>query len=75
VLVLPIGALFRRGDTWAVYVDEDGRARERAVAIGRRNSRHAEVLDGLQQGEAVVLYPSDRVGEDVRIVARGALDD
>jgi HlyD family secretion protein len=75
VLVLPIGALFRRGDTWAVYVDEDGRARERAVAIGRRNSRHAEVLDGLRQGEAVVLYPSDRVGEDVRIVARGALDD
>jgi HlyD family secretion protein len=72
VVILPVGALFRRGDAWAVFVDEGGRAREREVVIGHRNSLHAEVVDGLQPGEAVVLHPSDRIAEDVRIVARGA---
>jgi HlyD family secretion protein len=75
VLTLPVGALFRQGGDWAVYVDEDGRATQRAVTIGHRNSLHAEVLDGLQPGETVVLHPSDRVGDGVRIVARGAPED
>jgi predicted ABC-type transport system involved in lysophospholipase L1 biosynthesis ATPase subunit len=74
VVILPVGALFRRGDAWAVYVDEDGRARERAVAIGHRNSLYAEVLEGLEPGDAVVLHPGDRIAADVRIVARGAPD-
>jgi HlyD family secretion protein len=74
VLVLPVGALFRRGDSWAVYVENDGRTHEREVTIGHRNGLHAEVVAGLQPGDTVVLHPSDRIAEGVRIVARGAPD-
>lgn len=70
VLKVPLGALFRRGDDWAVFVESEGRARLRRVAIGHGNSREAEVLDGLAEGERVVLHPSDRVGDGARLIAR-----
>ena len=70
VLKTPLGALFRRGDAWAAFVEENGRARLRPVEVGRTNGREAQVLDGLREGERVILHPSDRVKNGVRIVAR-----
>jgi len=69
-LIVPTGALFREGDAWRVFVDEEGRARRRAVEIGRRNGLEAQVLGGLEEGERVVLYPSDLIGEGSRVEAR-----
>ena len=71
VLQVPLGALFREGDDWAVFVVADGRARRRLVKIGERNVHAAQVLDGLKYGEQVVLHPSDRVHDGVRIAPRG----
>ncbi len=70
VLKLPVSALFREGETWAVFVLRDGRARLNPVVLGQRNSFEAEILDGLDEGARVVLHPSDRVEDGVRIVAR-----
>jgi hypothetical protein len=67
-LRFPISALFRKGEQWAVYVVEQGRARSRAVEIGPRNPSFAEVIKGLAEGAAVVLHPSDRVVDGVRVV-------
>jgi HlyD family secretion protein len=69
-LTAPIGALFRRGDDWAVFAVRDGRARTAIVQIGHRNSRAAEVLSGLSSGDRVVLHPSDRVSEGTRVAER-----
>ena len=69
-LRLPLGALFRRGDTWSVFRVIDGKAVLTPVGLGHRNSRHAEVLDGLAAGDVVVLHPSDRVTDGVAIEAR-----
>ena len=69
-LRLPLGALFRRGDTWSVFKAVDGRAVLTAVGLGHRNSRYAEVLDGLAAGDVVVLHPSDRVTDGVAVAAR-----
>lgn len=69
-LTVPVAALFRRGDGWAVYVVRDGRARSTAVEIGRRTDRAAEVLAGLSPGEQVVLHPSDRVGDGSAVAER-----
>jgi HlyD family secretion protein len=67
VLQVPTGALFRDADSWAVFAIKDGRARTRRVTLGRRNSEHAQVLEGLAPGEEVILYPGDTVREGVRV--------
>ncbi|MDH3918564.1 MAG: efflux transporter periplasmic adaptor subunit, partial [Rhodospirillales bacterium] len=69
-LKVPVSALFRHGEDWAVFVVTEGRARLRRVVVGHRNSLAAEVLDGLEEGERVVLYPSDRVSDGVTVTAR-----
>ena len=69
-LKLPLTALFRDGKKWAVFVETDGRAALRPVTIGSRNGIEALVVDGLTEGESVVLHPSDRVLDGVRIVSR-----
>ena len=70
VLAVPLGALFRTGDDWAVYVVRDGRVRRRTVELGHRNARAAEVVRGLAAGERVVLHPGERVTDGVRVVVR-----
>ena len=70
VLTVPISALFRKKDQWAVFAVEDGRARTASVEIGHRNNRVAEVLTGLSAGTQVVLHPSDRISEGVSVTER-----
>jgi len=69
---VPLGALFRVRDSWAVFVAAAGRARLRPISLGPRNAVHAVVEEGLRPGEPVILHPSDRIGDGVRIVARPA---
>ncbi|AFL52503.1 HlyD family secretion protein [Sinorhizobium fredii] len=70
VLRLPLGALFRQDDEWAVFVAADGQARLRRVAVGQRNSLSVEIREGLRPGQRVILYPSDRIKDGVTIVER-----
>lgn len=70
VLKLPLTALFRQGTAWATFVETGGRATLRPVVLGQRTDLEAQVLEGLEEGERVVLYPSDRVVEGVRLEAR-----
>jgi HlyD family secretion protein len=71
IIALPLTALFRVDDRWAVFVDDDGIAQPRLVKIGRRNGLEAEIIDGLEVGERIVLYPGDAVVEGARISERG----
>jgi HlyD family secretion protein len=70
VLNLPLGALFRQGEEWAVFVAAEGRARLRPVAVSQRNSLAVEIREGLVPGERVILYPSDRIKDGAAIVER-----
>ena len=70
VLSVPVGALFRQGDEWAVFAVKDGRASTTFVTIGHRNGRMAELLSGLSAGDRVVLHPSDRIKKGVRVSER-----
>ncbi|MDG4893612.1 HlyD family efflux transporter periplasmic adaptor subunit [Mesorhizobium sp. WSM4976] len=72
VLTVPVAALFRKGDDWAVYVAKDARARTTLVQIGHRNSRVAEIKSGLSEGDRVVMHPSDRVSDGVAVRERDA---
>ena len=61
VLNVPIGALFRSGDQWAVFVDDDGTARLTEITLGQRNTLNAEITGGLNEGDMVILHPSDAI--------------
>lgn len=69
-LRVPASALFRTGEDWSVFVARDGRALLRLVKIGRNNGQVAEVLDGLDPGDEVVLYPSTAVEDGTSIARR-----
>jgi HlyD family secretion protein len=70
VLRVPNSALFRTGEGWSVFVMENGRARLRPIATGRRGAQQTEVTSGLEAGDQLVLFPSDRVAEGVRLRRR-----
>ena len=70
VLRVPVGSLFRRGDSWAVFVTDGGRARLRTIEIGQRNNDLAEVVSGLRATERVVLHPPDALVDGARVRER-----
>ena len=70
VLKVPVGSLFRRGESWAVFLIEGGRARTHLVEIGQRNATEAQLTKGLDDGQPVVLHPPDTLRDGVRVVER-----
>lgn len=70
VAKLPVSALFRHGQSWAVFAVENGYARLVNVKIGHRNASEAEVLGGLQSGKQVILHPTNEVRDGIRVQPR-----
>ncbi|MCW5609739.1 MAG: efflux RND transporter periplasmic adaptor subunit [Rubrivivax sp.] len=56
-LVVPAGAVLRRGELTAVYAAQDGRFVLKAVRLGAAVGDGIEVLAGLKAGERVALDP------------------
>lgn len=67
---IPVSALFREGEQWAVFALSSGRAHKRIVEVGRRGGAEAMIDDGLEPGEQVIVYPSDAVKDGVRVKPR-----
>jgi HlyD family secretion protein len=65
--IVPASALFRWKGDWAVFVVTDGRAIVRPVQIGEQGAAGAQVLEGLDVGERVVLFPSDQITTGRRV--------
>ena len=72
LVIVPMGALFRRGDDWAAFVVEDGTARLRTIELGQRNDTVAEVADGLEVGDTVIVHPSDTIEDGHGVVIQTA---
>jgi len=69
-ITVPVAALFRKDENWAVFAVANGRTHLTPVQIGQRNNRVAEVISGLSVGDRVVLHPSDRIQEGVSVSER-----
>ena len=67
VLKVPVSALFRKGETWSVFVVESGRAKQREIEIGQRGELEAEVLHGLKADETVIRHPSNDIADGTRV--------
>lgn len=72
VLQVPTSALFRQNNGWAVFAIAEGRARLQPVRIGERSGLRAQVLDGLQAGDQVIVHPDDKLSDGVRIELRNS---
>jgi HlyD family secretion protein len=72
VVKVPVGSLFRRGDTWAAFVVEDGRARLQQVELGQRNDIEGQITGGLEPGQTVVLHPPDTLTDGMGVTVRGS---
>jgi HlyD family secretion protein len=70
VLKVPTSALFRHEGTWAVFVVSEARASLRRVEVGRRGALYTQVIDGLVEGERVVVHPDRDVVDGVRLRLR-----
>jgi HlyD family secretion protein len=54
-VLVPLAALFAQDGQEFLYVVADGRARKRAVNLGAQSGPEAQILSGLQAGEAVAV--------------------
>lgn len=66
-IVVPIGALFRRGDAWNVFVVAQGRAYLRKLEVARLSARVAAIAQGIRPGETVIVYPPATLADGSRI--------
>jgi HlyD family secretion protein len=71
ILQVPTSSLFRVGkDDWVVFVEENGKARQRIVKIGQRNGLAAEITTGVKEKEKVIAHPDDSVKDGTKIKPR-----
>jgi HlyD family secretion protein len=70
VLRVPTSALFRAGDAYAIFQVNDGVVHQQPVKIGRQSGMDAEVLEGLKEGDTIVLHPSDLIEDGVKVRQR-----
>ncbi len=70
VLQVPNASLFRVGDQWALFVTAAGVARKRLVRTGQRNGLYAQVLEGVEVGEQIILHPDNELVDGIRVKPR-----
>ena len=68
VTTIPVEALVLKGDQQAVYcLDSENRIRIRTVQVGLRGSKLAEIKNGLEPGDRVVLGGQENYTEGERV--------
>jgi HlyD family secretion protein len=67
VLKVASGAVFRRGNESGVYVLRNGRATYQPITVGRSSGTEMEIVNGLTEGDEVIIYPGDRIHDDDRV--------
>jgi HlyD family secretion protein len=69
---VPVGALFRHGDTWQMFILDEGRARRRQVTVIARSAGTAWIGDEIANGQAVIVFPPDALRDGTRVRPRAA---
>ena len=67
---MPLGALFRHGDAWALYKVVDGRAALTPVQVAQADDRYRAITSGVAEGDSVIVFPSNTVTDGVRVEPR-----
>jgi len=72
VVQIESNALFRSGDGFAVYVVEGGQAQLRKVKVGHRSALASEIVDGLREGDEVILHPDETIAAGKLVAAKAS---
>jgi len=65
---IPRTSLFRgTGDVWEAYVVKKGKARLTRVAVGITNDSEAEILEGIAEGDTVVVAPDSSLTDGAKV--------
>ena len=67
VIKAPLGSLFRKGDNWRAFIILNDRAVERLLTIGAMNMQDAQIMEGLVEGDNVILYPPNTLVDGSRV--------
>lgn len=67
VLQVPTSALFRTDEGWAVFVVEDEKAVRKSVSIGHQTGLAAQILEGLSEGDVVIVHPDSGLEDGVQV--------
>lgn len=67
ILTVPESAVFKYNGEDHVFVNENGRAVLRQIEAGMKSDGKVEILDGLKEGEEVILSPGESLNEGMRI--------
>lgn len=70
VVKAPNSALFRLNNQWQVFKVIDDTIEMQTVSIGKRNGLYAQVLDGLEPGDQVVVHPDSDLNSGDTIAIR-----
>lgn len=72
-IVIPVAALVRRDNQYAVFLENGGKAEVRQVVPGRRVGVRTEILSGLSGGETLIVSALARVqnGSPITVTPRG----
>ena len=70
VLKVSNSALFRHEGEWSVFRLNDTHARLQPIELGHQNSLESEIVTGLEEGDRIVLHPSDQVTDGVEVFER-----
>jgi len=64
-LLLPVGGFYKdTGGNWVFALDGDDKAVKREIKLGRKNSEHFEVLEGLKPGDRVITSSYENFGDN-----------
>lgn len=71
VLKVPSSALFRHGESWSVFVVQNGKAYRQQIELGQRTAFDSEIIRGLEAGAVVIVHPSNEISEGIRVEPQG----
>jgi HlyD family secretion protein len=75
LLTVPVTALFRDQQEWAIFLANNNTVEKRIIKIGRKNAFRAEVISGMQEDDWFILYPNEQIKDGVKVVSRSEYVD
>ncbi len=63
VVAVPVAAVFREGEQDAVWVVQENVPEKRIVTLGAQGEEYLEIVDGVSEGDTIVVRGADQVVE------------